>query len=158
MYNSYNWIEADSWYYGPEGEDAMVVYRPVCITSFMLDDNCHRGRASGVPFFVDEQIILTSASSKTAFSLASMLKQRGTTVIGLTSSRNEEFVKTLGLYSSVVTYDDVGAIDSSTKTIVIDMAGEFTVGLALDKHLGLQPQENHRSRINAGEVVCLRTS
>ena len=53
--------------------------------------------------------MLSSASSKTAFGLAHLLHASGNgiKVIGLTSARNVAFVKSLGCYDEVVTYDHV---------------------------------------------------
>ena len=50
--------------------------------------------------------MLSSASSKTAYGLAHLLHRRdGIKVIGLTSASNVAFVKSLGCYDEVVTYD-----------------------------------------------------
>ena len=53
--------------------------------------------------------MLSSASSKTAYGLAHLLHSRdnGIKVIGLTSAGNTAFVKSLGCYDEVVTYDNV---------------------------------------------------
>jgi hypothetical protein len=108
----------------------------------MLDDYCHLGGLSGIPFFGATTIVLTSASSKTAFSLAFILKQRGIEVIGLTSPKNVQFCENLDLYDSVVTYDQVNTLNPDSKTVVVDMAGSLAVELDLDKHLGKNLMRN----------------
>ena len=50
-------------------------------------------------------MLLSSASSKTAYGLAHLVHARGIKVIGLTSAGNADFVKSLGCYDEVVTYD-----------------------------------------------------
>jgi hypothetical protein len=48
-------------------------------------------------------------------------------VIGLTSPANVEFVKSLGCYSRVVTYDDLSSVDASIATVYADFAGNATL-------------------------------
>jgi Protein of unknown function (DUF2855) len=50
-------------------------------------------------------VLLSSASSKTASAIAFLLASRGSAVIGLTSPRNEPFVRGLGVYDEVAAYD-----------------------------------------------------
>jgi len=56
--------------------------------------------------------MLSSASSKTAFGLAHLLHtwRKPIRVIGLTSAANTDFVKSLGCYDEVVTYNDVTSL------------------------------------------------
>lgn len=137
VYNTYLNTETDPFYSGSACENAMMVYRPLFLTSFFLDDYC------ASKFKSVDQVVLTSASSKTAFALAHQLKQRGVTVIGLTSERNLGFCKSLGLYDSVYNYDNISDIQSNkTKTVVVDMAGSHDVNLAIDKHFGINIVEN----------------
>jgi uncharacterized protein DUF2855 len=56
-------------------------------------------------------VLITSASSKTAIGLADRLLGSGIATIGLTSARNEAFVRGLGRYHAVAEY---GALDSLT--------------------------------------------
>ena len=137
VYNRYTNLSADSFYTGAGCEDAMLVYRPLFLTAFMLDDY-----VSLHDLFGATQVLLTSASSKTAFALAYMLKLRGVKggvkggvkVVGLTSPGNVEFCENLGLYDSVVAYADVSEL-STEPSVVVDMAGSHEVNVSLDKHL-----------------------
>jgi len=56
-----------------------------------------------------DQIIIVSASSKTAIGLAQGLKDSEQTpnIIGLTSSKNTDFVTKLGCYDKVISYDQL---------------------------------------------------
>lgn len=100
-----------------------MVYFPLFATGFILDDYLFDN-----DFFGADKIILSSASSKTAFSLAYMLSERGgKTVVGLTSSGNKAFVEGMGIYDEVCTYDDINSMDASAKVAYVDMAGNRQV-------------------------------
>ena len=100
-------------------EDIQSLLRPLFITSWLIDD-----------FFADNQFfgasaaVLSSASSKTAYGTAHEMKKRGDVrVIGLTSSSNVAFCENLGCYDQVLTYDELGKIDSATSLVYVDFAG-----------------------------------
>lgn len=79
--------------------------------------------------FGADQIIVSSASSKTAYSFAHAFGTTGggAKVIGLTSSANAAFVEQLGCYDEVRTYDNLG-LDSPTGTAAfVDIAGNASV-------------------------------
>ncbi len=106
VYRQYTRVEADPLYAGPEREDALMLLRGLFMTGFLADDFLDENG-----FFGAAQVIVTSASSKTAIALASRLAQRpGVRAIGLTSARNREFVEKLGYYDEVVLYDDVAKL------------------------------------------------
>jgi len=136
VYNSYLNTETDPFYASLSCENAMMVYRPLFLTSFFLDDYCSSKHQNV------GHCVLTSASSKTAFGLAFQLRQRGVTVIGLTSERNLGFCESLGLYSGLYTYDSIGDIQSNETTVVVDMAGSHDVNLSIDKHFGTRVVES----------------
>lgn len=132
-YNQYTLTRSDPFHL-PAREDAMIVFRPLVLTSILLDDFIADGNA----WFGAESIVIASASSKTSFALAYMLARRGggRTVVGLTSARNADFVRELGLYTRVVTYDEIGTLPSDTATVMVDVAGNADVRSALRRHLG----------------------
>src|SRR5437899_1819041 len=67
-------------------------------------------------------VMLSSASSKTAFGLAHLLHARGNIkVIGLTSASNIAFVQSLGCYDEVVTYDHLTSLPANTPVAYVDM-------------------------------------
>jgi len=97
---------------------------------------CSSGRSSWTAFLLDDfladngffgarTVVLSSASSKTAFGLAFLLRQRGSCrVVGLTSPANRAFVEGLDAYDQVVTYDRVPSLPADVPTVFVDMAGQ----------------------------------
>ncbi|MEH6637150.1 MAG: DUF2855 family protein [Halioglobus sp.] len=109
-----------------------MVYHPLFVTGFFLDDYLFDN-----DFFNADKIIISSASSKTSFSLAYLLnKGRNCHVVGLTSTGNKAFVQGLGIYDEVVTYDEVESMDASSKVAFVDMAGNRKVLERLHHHFG----------------------
>jgi uncharacterized protein DUF2855 len=78
-------------------------------------------------------VLLSSASSKTASAIAFLLASRGSAVIGLTSPRNEPFVRGLGVYDEVAAYDAIDALPRRA-TAFIDVAGHERVRDHVHKH------------------------
>lgn len=111
--------------------DRRMLQHPLVMTAFLLDDFL-----ADEDFFGARRVVLTSASSKTAFGLAFMLKRhdRPCEVAGLTSPRNLEFVKGLGCYDRVLRYEDVTSLPAEP-AVVVDMAGDGEVLSALHHHL-----------------------
>lgn len=127
VYNQYLKVGAPD----AEADAAQMLYRPLYMTSFLLADF-----AEDNAYFGARSIILTSASSKTSIGLAFLLAQlEGIEVIGLTSAANRAFVENLGIYSQVLTYDAVSALDAAAPSMVIDMAGNGSVLAAVHEHL-----------------------
>lgn len=101
-------------------DDALLIFRGLFITSFLLEDFLREQRCFGA-----EQVVIVSASSKTAIALAHCLRKSGETeVIGLTSSRNADFVGKLGEYHHVVSYDDIASL-RRCPSVIVDMAGNM---------------------------------
>ena len=117
-------------------EGMQALYRPLFTTSFLIDVFF---ASSG--FFEASQIILTSASSKTAYGLAFLLANRKKaegkefSVVGLTSQRNKDFVEQLGFYDQVITYDDLSSLKQEASAIV-DFSGNHQLQFVLQTHLG----------------------
>ena len=102
-----------------DAEARQMLYRPLFMTSFVLDDFLAHNE-----FFGATDVILTSASSKTSLGLACLLAARDSVaVIGLTSPTNADFVRAAGCYSQVVTYDDIAQLDATRTAVSVDMAG-----------------------------------
>lgn len=103
-------------------DDALLIFRGLFLTSFLLEDFL---REQG--HFGAQQVVITSASSKTSIALAHCLQTfSNLRVIGLTSSRNLSFVENVGDYDGVVTYDRLDAIEK-VPSVVVDMAGNASV-------------------------------
>jgi hypothetical protein len=128
VYTSFLWVEADA---DPETSDRALLLRGLFLTSYLADDFL-----ADHDLFGASQVVVVSASSKTAIALAFQLHQRpGVAVVGVTSPRNAGFVEGLGLYDTVVTYDDLSSIDAMP-TVVVDMSGDNAVVAGIHRHLG----------------------
>jgi len=129
VYNQYTLMIEETGFL-PAYYNHQIVYRPLFMTSFILDDYMLDN-----DFFGAEQIILSSASSKTAFGTAFQLLERGKKVIGLTSQKNKAFVEKMGIYDQVLTYQEVAKINKELKTAYIDMSGNRRVLGEVHHHL-----------------------
>lgn len=114
-------------------DNQQMIYRPLFTTSFVLDDYF-----SDQGFFGAEQIILSSASSKTAFGTAFMLQGRAPNIIGMTSKRNQAFVEGLSLYDKVFSYEELSSIDPSLTTAYIDFSGNRSLLSEVHHRFGQQ--------------------
>ena len=124
-YNAYALTTGDT-AYAPEREDLQVLFRPLFFTSFLLADALAEQRAS--------VLVLSSASSKTAYGTAFLLRGGDAEVVGLTSPANLGFTESLGCYDRVVPYDDVAQL-AAVPTAYVDLAGSTPVRQALHDHL-----------------------
>jgi hypothetical protein len=131
VYNAYARVSGDAAYAGRQG-DFQALLRPLFMLSFLVDDFLSENE-----FYGARSVMLSSASSKTAFGLAHLLHRRGAVrVIGLTSTANAGFVGSLGCYDEVVTYDDVTSLPSTTPVAFVDMAGNSELRAKLHRHFG----------------------
>ncbi|MGY3440678.1 DUF2855 family protein [Bradyrhizobium sp. USDA 4473] len=132
VYNNYARVSTDPTYAGRQG-DFRALMLPLFMLSFLVDDALAENE-----FYGARRVILSSASSKTAFGLAHLLHKRGIRVIGLTSKGNVDFVSSLGCYDKVVTYDRVAAIPPAESVAYVDMAGNSALRESLHRHFGAQ--------------------
>jgi hypothetical protein len=131
VYNQYTFVRNDP-SYEAKFEDLQMLLRPLFMTSFLLHDFIAEN-----DFFGARAVILSSASSKTAFGLAFLLSTTSGSqpqVIGLTSPSNVAFVGGLGCYGQVLTYDKIQSIPSELPVLFVDMAGNGAVVSALHHH------------------------
>jgi hypothetical protein len=132
IYNYYNRTATDPTY-NKQVEDFIPIMKPLFVTSFL---NYHY--LNDADFFKANQIILTSASSKTALGLAFLLKQtqaeHGKKIIALTSLSNIDFVEKTGYYDEILGYDDLQKL-ALEDSLVIDFAGNAPRLQALADHL-----------------------
>jgi Protein of unknown function (DUF2855) len=129
-YNTYALTTGDP-AYEPDREDLQVLFRPLFWTSFMLADWLVDTGATGT-----DRILLSSASSKTAYGAAHELHRQGREVVGLTSPRNVGFTESLGCYDAVVPYDAVGGLSADIPTLYADLAGDPALTERLRARLG----------------------
>ncbi|KOV83438.1 DUF2855 family protein [Nocardia sp. NRRL S-836] len=129
VYNSYLVTTSDP-AYDPRLEDLQVLYRPLFFTSFLLADQLVDNDFHGA-----RTVVISSASSKTAFGTAQCLRGRGVRLVGLTSPRNVEFTGGLGLYDAVLPY---GADVDVEPSAYLDFSGSAELRSALHDRLGDQ--------------------
>jgi hypothetical protein len=139
VYNAYARVSGDPAFAGKQG-DYQALLRPLFMLSFLVDDFLAENE-----FYGARGVLLSSASSKTAFGLAHLLRLReGIKVIGLTSASNTDFVKSLGCYDEVVTYDRVTSLPADTPVAFVDMAGNSELREKLHRHFGDQMKYSGR--------------
>ncbi|WP_373487608.1 DUF2855 family protein [Blastomonas sp.] len=132
IYNQYQRIDAlDD--YAAADHDYWPVFRPLFLTGWLIADQFEDEAGYGA-----EQILVASASSKTAIGLAHALVQRDARpqVIGLTSLANITYVESLGLYDRVIAYDAISTLDATVPAALVDMAGNAAVTAAVHNHFG----------------------
>lgn len=132
VYNAYTRVGADPAFAGRQG-DYQALLRPLFMLSFLVDDFLAEAE-----FFSAKQVILSSASSKTAFGLAHLLhtERQPIRVVGLTSGRNADFTASLGCYHEVVPYDRIDTLPPEQATAFVDMAGNAELRGRLHRHFG----------------------
>jgi hypothetical protein len=129
-YNSYAAVNADP-IYEQRSEPAQMLLRPLFFTSFLIDDFLDEADLFGA-----RTVVLSSATSKTSSGLAFLLSQRDDIdVVGLTSARGADFARSLGVYGSIVTYEELRSLDD-TPAVYVDMAGNSELRSAVHGHYG----------------------
>lgn len=114
-----------------EAEQALL--KPLFTTSFLIDDFL-----ADEGFFGAAQVLLSSASSKTALAAAFCLARRrgAVRVLGATSPRNLDFCRSLGVYDEVLAYDALTALDPQQRTVYVDFAGDADFRRRVHQHFG----------------------
>ncbi len=122
IYNQYTRCSVDPWH--DDGwEDVEALLRPLFATSWLVDDFL-----ADQAFYGADTLLLSSASSKTAYGTAFQLAKRtGIEVVGLTSARNRDFCASLGCYHRIVGYDELHEIPAGSTCAYVDFAGDATV-------------------------------
>jgi len=116
----------------PQREDHRALLHPLFFTSWLIEDFLADNALFGA-----QQVVLASASSKTALGVAFLLKQHGVRAVGLTSPGNKPFCEQVGYYDEVRTYDEVTALERAP-TVFVDMAGDGKLLHAVHHHFGEQ--------------------
>ncbi|CAM5785321.1 DUF2855 family protein [Rhizobacter fulvus] len=131
VYNHYLRCSADP-AYSAAHEAEQALFRPLFTTSFLIDDFL-----ADNAFFGARNVILSSASSKTAYGTASCVARRAgaVRVIGLTSPANLAFTRALGCYDDVLTYDEVTSLASEVPSVYVDFSGSVGLRSAIHTHL-----------------------
>ena len=129
VYNSYTRLAADP-EHDPAREAERMIFGPLFRTGFLIEYFLR-----GADWFGAEQLIVTSASSKTALGLASVARQTspGIRRIGLTSRGNVAFVSATGLYDDIVAYDDLERVPV-LRSVSVDFAGNAELLGRIHRH------------------------
>jgi hypothetical protein len=139
IYNNYQRISAlpD---YRADHHAMWPIFRPLFLTGWLIADQIADEGDYGAG-----QVLIASASSKTAIGLGYCLRQRDEQpgaprprTIGLTSPGSILALEATGIYDQVVGYDSIQTIDSSTPAIYVDMAGNADVTSAVHHHFADQ--------------------
>ena len=132
VYNQYQRCSADP-FYTADSEDLQALLRPLFLTAWLIDDFL-----AGNAFFGTTApgrrgvMLLSSASSKTAYATAAQLAKRpDVEVVGLTSAANVGFCRSLGVYSRVLTYEQLDTLPADTSCVYVDFAGNGTLRKAI---------------------------
>nr|WP_315491031.1 DUF2855 family protein [uncultured Rhodoferax sp.] len=136
VYNQYMRCATDP-FYTADTEDVQALLRPLFITSWLIDDFLADNDFFGATANPAQPVLLllSSASSKTAYGTAFQMTQRaGVEVMGLTSPGNVAFCESLGCYHRVLTYDQLDQIAADAPSIYVDFAGSATFRKALHTH------------------------
>ena len=136
IYNNYQRIEALHDYRAAD-HDYWPVFRPLFLTGWLIADQFEDEGDYGV-----QQILIASASSKTAIGLGFALKQRADRpeTVGLTSAANVDALAAQGIYDRVVSYDQIMTLNATTPAALVDMAGNGAVTRSVHSHFGSQLQ------------------
>ena len=131
FYNQYTRIAADV-SHDPAAEAASDLFQPLFRTSFLIAAMFNKANWHGA-----EQLVVTSASSKTALALAHVVRAQSPNIvrIGLTSQGNLAFVRGTGLYDTVLAYEDIDQL-AVVPSVSVDFAGDSRVVGAVRHRLG----------------------
>ncbi|KZP33794.1 hypothetical protein FIBSPDRAFT_924237 [Athelia psychrophila] len=144
-YNQITRCAADPLYNpSPNIEDLTMLYRPLFWTAYWCEDWLF---AATTPAYRGAtRILVSSASSKTAFCLAYLIRKRAqkekmdVRVVGLTSKGNVAFTRGLGLYDVVYDYDSLTSLsvagDKEGAWVYADVAGNDALNARVFAHLG----------------------
>jgi len=132
VYNNYVRLAGEE-NYDASMDAVRALLFPLHITAFCLCDSLEEES-----YFGASQVIIVSASSKTAIGLAQGLAdaEDSSKIVGLTSASNAEFVESLGCYDEVISYDELDKVDCSIGSVMVDMAGNREILGTLHGELG----------------------
>ena len=136
VYNQYTRCATDP-FYTADTEDVQALLRPLFITSWLIDDFLADNAFFGATATPGQRglMLLSSASSKTAYGTAFQMAQRPELeVVWLTSPGNVAFCESLGCYHRVLTYDQLDQIAPDAPSIYVDFAGNAAFRKALHTH------------------------
>jgi hypothetical protein len=132
VYNQYTDCAGDP-FYAHGSEAIQCLLRPLFITSWLIDDFL-----ADNDFFGSEAVLMSSASSKTAYGTAFCMAQRPKDqrpkIIGLTSPGNVAFSESLGCYDQIITYGQLESLESQMPCTYVDFAGNAALRRRIHTH------------------------
>lgn len=133
VYNRYVRCDSDPMF-APGHETLTALLQPLFTTSFLIDDFL-----ADNTFFGAGTVLISSASSKTAYGLAFCLSRRrgqagAPRTVGLTSAVNLAFARRLGCYDEVVVYGDVATLPAEERAVYVDMSGDAALRATVHEH------------------------
>lgn len=152
IYNRYSFTSVDPGY-SATAEAQIALFRPLFTTSFLLADFFEKNDMFGA-----QQLMMSSASSKTALGLAAEMKRKalpGLKIIGFTSPGNVGFVEGLGLYDQALSYDDVASLPAGPAAYV-DFSGNGDFTMRLHSHFGDQMKHSAQVGVTDWQNANLR--
>jgi hypothetical protein len=132
VYNRYRRCAGDPGYDAArEAEQALL--QPLFSTAFLIDDFLDDNA-----FFGASEVLISSASSKTAYATAFCLQRHGDAVrrIGLTSASNLAFTRDLGCYDNVIEYAGIDTLEVTRGAVYVDFNGSAAVRAAVHGRFG----------------------
>ncbi|MDX2167842.1 MAG: DUF2855 family protein [Deltaproteobacteria bacterium] len=131
VYNRYLRCAADPGYRAAD-ESALAVVQPLFGTAFLLADFIVDNACFGA-----QRVVLSSASSKTAYATVWCLRDAGgPPCVALTSAANAGFVRRLGLYDAVLDYAQIESLAPDVPTVFCDFSGNASQRERLHRRLG----------------------
>ncbi|HXH81077.1 DUF2855 family protein [Nocardioides sp.] len=111
---------------GLADEAYSALLRPLFTTSFLIAD-----WLAQESWFGAETVLISSASSKTAYGIAYALgngtEGQRPEIVGLTSPAHVESTCRLGLYDRVLGYDEIDTLDPDRTVVYVDLSGSADV-------------------------------
>jgi hypothetical protein len=130
IYNRYVLCAADR-HYAAALENSEALFRPLFITSYTAVEFLRTNR-----FFGARQIVISSASSKTAYGAAWSLSDDDIRLVALTGERNRAFVEGLEIHDEVHAYTGVETLPADIPTLYLDLAGDPALRRRVHAHFG----------------------
>jgi hypothetical protein len=133
IYNRYGFASTES---GdtPEREPFIALFAPLFTTAWLAMDWLDEEG-----FFGAARLLVSSASSKTALSLAYLIQRdhsEQVELVGLTSPGNVEFTEATGYYDRVLSYDDLESLEVVAHSAYLDFSGNAGLRERIHNHLG----------------------
>lgn len=136
-YNEYVRLAQDATY-DPAQADLHLVLRPLFALAFFIGAWLQENALFGA-----STVIVSSASSKTALAIGSVLRDAGVATLGLTSPANRAFVESVGVFDRVADYERIEALDR-TPVVYVDIADNPDIRRRV--HERFREQLRHSSR------------